>query len=446
MQTSLLTRKSAAAGHSIASQGKLTSKLPSRACLLGHQHAQQPCRHSLVSQAFQQDYAAGGGAAALAAADPCKQQQLLHHRLPYFAVQPQPSEEPHSSTDYPVDTATLLHKNNATETLIELRAARITKLHSVLASRGFAVPAAATLAAADVAAADESLQEQQRLAGNTAAALLLDDSSSFDEVQQRNQQLMRKSRAQNVQIQAMESVLNTAGVPLPRRTLDSTSLSSCSSCSSMSSGDDQSPAAASSVAVPARTPVIAAACVIPKPQEVRRHTIRCEFKVHCDTQLGDHVMVVGSHPALGSWDAEHGGALALSQLSGERGVWSGIMSLDWPLKDYSSKMVSFKVVVQRADGSMEWQKGDSFEMILGPLMGHHVTPAVADVHFEGTSRDGLPLNYQEACASYYNSHYDAEVPEAYARKKAAHEVQQSIKRLRAAVTPSPAGSTAGAAC
>lgn len=37
MQTSLLTRKSAAAGHSIASQGKLTSKLPSRACLLGHQ-------------------------------------------------------------------------------------------------------------------------------------------------------------------------------------------------------------------------------------------------------------------------------------------------------------------------------------------------------------------------------------------------------------------------
>lgn len=42
-----------------------------------------------------------------------------------------------------------------------------------------------------------------------------------------------------------------------------------------------------------------------------------------------------------------------------------------------------QVVVQRADGSMEWQKGDSFEMILGPLMGHHVTPAVADVHFEG---------------------------------------------------------------
>jgi hypothetical protein len=42
-----------------------------------------------------------------------------------------------------------------------------------------------------------------------------------------------------------------------------------------------------------------------------------------------------------------------------------------------------QVVLQRADGSMEWQKADSFEMILGPLMGHHVTPAVADVHFEG---------------------------------------------------------------
>jgi hypothetical protein len=42
-----------------------------------------------------------------------------------------------------------------------------------------------------------------------------------------------------------------------------------------------------------------------------------------------------------------------------------------------------QVVLQRADGSMEWQKGDSFEMILGPLMGHHVTPAMADVHFEG---------------------------------------------------------------
>jgi hypothetical protein len=63
-----------------------------------------------------------------------------------------------------------------------------------------------------------------------------------------------------------------------------------------------------------------------------------------------------------------------------------------------------------------------------------------------TSCDGLPLNYQEACAAYYNSHYDAEVPEAYARKKAAHEVQQSLKRLRAAVTPSPTGSPAGTAC
>lgn len=188
---------------------------------------------------------------------------------------------------------TLLHKNNATETLIELRAARITKLHSVLASRGFAVPAAATLAAADVAAADESLQEQQRLAGNTAAALLLDDSSSFDEVQQRNQQLMRKSRAQNVQIQAMESVLNTAGVPLPRRTLDSTSLSSCSSCSSMSSGDDQSPAAASSVAVPARTPVIAAACVIPKPQEVRAQDTTVAFL--CIAYMHDTVKELCRH-------------------------------------------------------------------------------------------------------------------------------------------------------
>jgi hypothetical protein len=77
--------------------------------------------------------------------------------------------------------------------------------------------------------------------------------------------------------------------------------------------------------------------------QVRRHTIKCEFKVHCDTQLGDHVMVVGSHPALGSWDAEHGGALALTQQTDDSGVWSGVMSLDWPLRDYSSQMVSFKV-------------------------------------------------------------------------------------------------------
>jgi hypothetical protein len=37
MQTSLVRRNSAAAGHSLASQGTLTSKLQSRACLLGHQ-------------------------------------------------------------------------------------------------------------------------------------------------------------------------------------------------------------------------------------------------------------------------------------------------------------------------------------------------------------------------------------------------------------------------
>jgi hypothetical protein len=165
----------------------------------------------------------------------------------------------------------LLHKNNATETLIELRAARINTLHSVLASRGFAVPAAATLAAADAAAADASMQEQQqRLAGTTAAVLLDDTSSdSFDEVQQRNQELMRKSRALNMQIQAMEAVLNTAGVPLPRRTLDSSSLSSCSSVSSISSADDVLPAASSRTAVmSARTHVVAAACVIPKAQQV----------------------------------------------------------------------------------------------------------------------------------------------------------------------------------
>jgi hypothetical protein len=164
----------------------------------------------------------------------------------------------------------LLHKNKATETLIELRAARIKTLHSVLASRGFAVPAAATLAAAHAAAADASLQQQQQRLAQTSVAVLLDDSSSdsFEEVQQRNQELMRKSRAQNLQIQAMEAVLNTAGVPLPRRTLDSTSLSSCSSASSMSSGDDAPPAPSRAAAMPARTPVVAAACVIPKAQQV----------------------------------------------------------------------------------------------------------------------------------------------------------------------------------
>jgi hypothetical protein len=85
-------------------------------------------------------------------------------------------------------------------------------------------------------------------------------------------------------------------------------------------------------------------------------------------------------------------------------------------------------------------------MQLSNLTHSCLLPLVLTIILCRTSRDGLPLNYQEACAAYYNSHYDAEVPEAYARKKAAHEVQQSIKRLRAAVTPSPTGSPASTNC
>lgn len=74
---------------------------------------------------------------------------------------------------------------------------------------------------------------------------------------------------------------------------------------------------------------------------MRKHTVKCQFTVHCVTKPGDRVMIVGSHPALGSWDAEHGGALTLTWSKGHN--WTGTISLEWQPGDYSPKMVSFKV-------------------------------------------------------------------------------------------------------
>lgn len=159
----------------------------------------------------------------------------------------------------------LLHKNSATETLIELRSARIAALAAVLISRGLTMPAATTIAAADASAVDRDLEAQAKSQAGKAAATQLSELCSYEGLLQRNQALMRKSRAQGMQIQAMESALQRAGVPLPPRTLDSSSLSSCASASFSSTGtfsDEEVPAAGPA----ARVGVVAAACVTAQPQ------------------------------------------------------------------------------------------------------------------------------------------------------------------------------------
>ncbi len=73
------------------------------------------------------------------------------------------------------------------------------------------------------------------------------------------------------------------------------------------------------------------------------------FQIAYQTQYGQQLKLVGSHPALGDWNSET--APSMTYESG--GIWS--LSIDLP--DEKKISFSYKYCLQHADGSVQWEWG-----------------------------------------------------------------------------------------
>ncbi len=87
-------------------------------------------------------------------------------------------------------------------------------------------------------------------------------------------------------------------------------------------------------------------------------TLVTSFRIKCQTQLGDRVVVVGDCPELGSWQPDAGLPLVTSA-STYPVYTSGTV-------DLSSGFVSFKFVRMGADGSVHWEQGSN-RCVVEPL-------------------------------------------------------------------------------
>ena len=85
----------------------------------------------------------------------------------------------------------------------------------------------------------------------------------------------------------------------------------------------------------------------------------CIFKLavkNSRTQPGDKVLVVGNHPALGSWQIPN--ALLLKTSSQEFPMWSVDVKLE------PGAMLEFKFVMQGSDGGVTWEGGDNRNVLV----------------------------------------------------------------------------------
>lgn len=80
-------------------------------------------------------------------------------------------------------------------------------------------------------------------------------------------------------------------------------------------------------------------------------TVPVAFKVECRTQPGDNVLITGNLATeLGGWDLNQ--AVAMTTSPETYPTWSAVV----PLPVHVA--LEFKFVLQRADGSFEWEQGD----------------------------------------------------------------------------------------
>ncbi|KAF8064654.1 DED1 [Scenedesmus sp. PABB004] len=364
-------------------------------------------------------------------AEEAQQQQAQQPEPSYTVVQPTTAPAPRRGAGAAPDEAAdkevreLLRRNAATETLIQVRAVRIEALRAALAARDLTAPGMGGAEPMAEASLDAQLPERLVCDRTGTSGACADFRGAA--LRSLNASLVALSRAQNVQILAMEAALGAAGAPLPRRTLSSASASLSGSVSGLASGSmgaDGSQGSGRGGGGPLPRSLRSGASH--RPQQTRPHTLRCAFGVRCVTRPGENVLLVGSHPGLGGWDIDH--ALPLTWTDGH--VWRGEVSCT-SSDYYSYHLIAFKAVLQRRDGRLEWQAGREREVLLGSTCGHHVRPCATELDFAGGAEpSALPLNYGEACGCLYDTLYDVDVPEMYGRRRAAAEVDAAVARLR----------------
>ena len=83
--------------------------------------------------------------------------------------------------------------------------------------------------------------------------------------------------------------------------------------------------------------------------------VELAIAAHCDgTRWGDTLVLVGDAPELGSWDPAAG--VVLDGASWPR--WTGNVALP------AGARIRYKLVIRRADGSVEWERGADRERVL----------------------------------------------------------------------------------
>lgn len=77
----------------------------------------------------------------------------------------------------------------------------------------------------------------------------------------------------------------------------------------------------------------------------------------CALAFGEHLLVVGSHPAVGAWDVA--GAASLVWSPGD--LWSCSVSLP------AEAQLECKFLIRRPDGALIWQAGENLALTVSPV-------------------------------------------------------------------------------
>eukprot|EP01084_Bolivina_argentea_P014675 27438_1 len=111
--------------------------------------------------------------------------------------------------------------------------------------------------------------------------------------------------------------------------------------------------------------------VVSMTTQPNAHTAHFEVQLQC--KYGDTVLICGSTEQLGNWNPDK--ALPLTCVKGGD-IWSAEISLH----DSLESMCEFKVLVRRANGSLEWERGENRRI------GCDEESGVCEVVEDGTNR------------------------------------------------------------
>lgn len=115
------------------------------------------------------------------------------------------------------------------------------------------------------------------------------------------------------------------------------------------------------------------------------------FEVRADTRFGDSLLVVGSSPALGSWEPENG--LRMSTSASLYPVWRCDPLL------LNEDGLEFKFVIRRSDGSFEWEERGNRRLA---LRGAEETQVIAEWNGDDapSTHPAMPLPFFNKAPSH----------------------------------------------